>query len=258
MNGKRILWRGLAPMESRDAPAVTDADLALINQYVPDGEPRATLDDVYVRSAMVCNDMVDHYSTRFTPDALRQIATLLPCANVMRNHNEWQSGDLPIGRIYFAELVTDPQGVNWVRAKFYWEKGTEHGDAMARKIALGIWREVSLSWWMESFTNNIDGKPFDESPYYPGQELPDGQTVIGIMDDVVEVNEVSIVARGGQKNTSMGPARKDEADDAQSVRALVAAARSRVDASGDVGWFERLTQGRAPKRAGLPFWESSN
>jgi len=258
MNGNRILWRGVAQMESREAPKVNESDLALINLYVPEGEPRATLDDVYVRSAMVCNDMVDHYSTRFTLDALREIVRLLPGCNVMRNHNEWASGDLPIGRIYYAELVTDAQGVNWVRAKFYWEKGTDCGDEMARKIALGIWREVSLAWWMRSFTNSVDGKPFDESPYYPGQELPDGQTVIGIMDDIEEVCEVSIVARGGQVGTSMGPARKDAEQDALSVRSLIAAARSRVDAAPKAGWFERMKQGEGQKRQGLPFWAEKN
>lgn len=225
MNGKRILWRGSAAYETRadGEVAVSEADLAAINLLVPAGEPRATADSVYVRSAMVCNDMVDHYSTRFTANALTQIAKLLPGANLMRNHNEHESGDLPIGRIFAAQTLTDAQGVNWVRAKFYWARGTQFGDMMASNIALGIWREVSLSWWMESFTNSVDGKPFSESPYYPGQELPDGQIVVGIMDNVVEVNEVSIVARGGQIGTSMGPARTKPQE---TVRDLVIAARA--------------------------------
>jgi hypothetical protein len=102
---------------------------------------------------------------------------------------------------------------------------------MAKRIALGLWREVSLSWWMSSFTNSIDGQPMDESPYYPGQELPDGQTVVGIMDDVQELNEFSIVARGGQKNTSVNPVRSDCRD----VLEMARSARSRVMEQGRFG-----------------------
>lgn len=220
---KRI---GSASLEKRSMEPTAD-DLALIAAQVPEGWSAPTSADVYVASALVCNDLVDHYSTRFTPEALAEIVALLPGTNVMRNHNEYGSDDLPIGRCFAAELVQMPDGL-YVRARWYWERGTEDGDTMAKKISLGIWREVSLSWWMKSFTNSIDGKPFDESPYYAGQELNDGQTVVGIMSDVVELNEFSIVARGGQKNTSINPVR--EKGDALDVVQVIAAGRSRVHA----------------------------
>jgi hypothetical protein len=220
---RKLLKRsGRAMFEQRAGLAASGDDLKLIAAQVPAGWPAPSEADVYVASALVCNDMVDHYSTRFTEAALEQIVALLPGTNVLRNHSEYGSSDLPIGRCFAAEIVRQADGI-YVRARFYWERGTEFGDDMAKRIALGIWREVSLSWWMSSFTNSIDGQPFDESPYYPGQELPDGQTVVGIMDDVVEVNEFSIVARGGQKNTSMNPARSDG-----DVLELVQAARSRA------------------------------
>lgn len=238
----RILWKGAASIETRAFVEPTESELALVNRWTASGA--ATAGEVYLCSAMVCNDVVDHYSTRFTARALEQIAALLPGVNLMRNHNEYGSEDLPIGRIYAAELVTigDAQ---WVRARFYWERGTPDGDAMAKRISLGIWREVSLSWWMRSFTNDVDGKPVSESPYYPGQQLPDGRVVVGIMDDVTEVNETSIVPRGGQKGTSIGDVRG--ADD-PSVFGAVAAARAR-QAGVDVeraDWFARYGRREQP------------
>jgi len=217
---------GTATLEQRGATPISDDLLALVNQYAPAGEAMLTAEDVYVRSAMVCNDIVDHYSTRFTERALGQIVELLPGVNMMRNHNEYASSDLPVGRFIKAELVRDG-GRTFVRAWFYYLKGDEFGDQMERYIRSGIWREVSISWWMKSFTCDVDGKPVGESSYYPGQELTDGRTVVGIMDDVVEVNEVSLVARGGQKETSIKGAKSGvEADD---IRNLVAAARSRIE-----------------------------
>lgn len=243
MKQDRILWRGVAQLDTRSLATATTDDLTLINAYTASGA--ATADDVYVCSALVCNDQVDHYSTRFTERALEQIAGLVPGANLMRNHNEWASGDLPIGRVFRAERV-DLGGVRWVRVWLYWERGTAEGDAMAKRVSLGIWREVSLSWWMRSFTNSVDGRPFDESPYYPGQELPGGEIVIGIMDDVTEVNEVSVVARGGQKGTKLGEVRGADDEDVRD-RVLAMRARSRgVDVEA-AGAFARYSQRPQPK-----------
>jgi hypothetical protein len=211
-------------IETRANMEPAEGDLELIARQIPDGWPAPGAGDVYVASALVCNDLVDHYSTRFTEGALEQIVKLFPGTNLMRNHDEFSGSALPIGRAFAAETVRLADGL-YVRVRFYWERGTAFGDEMARKIALGLWREVSLSWWMKSFTNSIDGKPFDESPYYAGQELPDGQTVVGVMDDVVELNEFSIVPRGGQKNTSMNPVRGVSSED---VLEMVAASRARV------------------------------
>ena len=231
---KQLMRRHMsARLESRANLDPEDADLAAIARFVPEGFPAPTRDDVYVASALVCNNLVDHYSTQFTENALRQIVELLPGTNLMTNHDEHSGRALPVGRAYAAELVDGADG-KYVRARFYWERGTEDGDTMAKKISLGIWREVSLSWWMASFTNSIDGAPMDESPYYAGQKLPDGQTVVGIMDEVVEVNEFSLVPRGGQKNTSIGPARSGEV---VSIEGVLQAARARAERREGLGRY---------------------
>ena len=240
MEPKLIRRSGRAVFEKRASFDASEEDLKLVQRWMPEGVTLGP-DEIYVASALVCNDLVDHYSTQFTDRALTQIAELIPGVNVMRNHNEYSSDDLPIARAFAAERVKLPDG-NYVRSRFYWERGTACGDEMAKKIRLGIWRETSLSWWMRSFTNSIDGEPFDESPYYPGQEF-EGVTVIGIMDDVVEVNEWSIVARGGQKNTSMSPTR--DGYGGADVLALVAAARSRnLRESGFTKFFQKESRNR--------------
>lgn len=233
MNDRTKLVRKLASARFDAVPetTATDADLAAINRLIPAGFARATAEDVHVRSAMVCNDLVDHYHTRFTVEALGEIVALINGdpngVNLMRNHNEYASDDLPIGRLFRADLVV-ADGMTSVRAWFYWERGTEDGDEMARKIALGIWREVSISWWMSSFVCSVDGKPFSESDYYAGQELENGTVVVGIMSGIEEINEVSIVSRGGQKQTSIQPARERGVAAAEAdVDGLVLASRMR-------------------------------
>lgn len=212
----RKIGRALIQQERAATPSADD--LALINAYAvePLGEG-----DVWVRSAMICNDIVDHYDTQFTRRALVQIAELVPGVNLMRNHNEWQSDDLPVGRFFKAEVVDDG-GQKWVRGWFYVLRNDDFGDKCERYVAAGIWREVSVSWWMRSFVSSGDGKSMSETEYPPGSTLPNGEKAVGIMDDVVEVNEVSLVARGGQKGTSIR-ARGDEC-----VEAILAARARRA------------------------------
>lgn len=192
----------------------SDDALAKVARWVPEGFPRPTAETVRTFSAVVCNNLVDYYSTEFTDRALGQIALLVPGSNGMRNHDAgWSLEALPVCRYYDAFTREIPgvltrtggQAIEVV-GSFYHERGTEFAEMMAKRIMLGIWREVSLSWWMRLFTNSIDGKPFDESPYYAGQVFEDGTVCIGIMDDVMEVEEISLVPRGGQKGTSIGPA----------------------------------------------------
>ena len=48
-------------------------ELGLVNRV---SESSLTADEVYVRSGIVCNNLVDYYSTRFTDRALSQIVDL--------------------------------------------------------------------------------------------------------------------------------------------------------------------------------------
>ena len=124
-------------LEQRAGLDPTLEDLELIAKWVPIGWPAPDSKAVYAASALVCNNLVDHYSTKFTDRALEQIAALLPGTNVLRNHNEgFNSDDLPIARAFGAEIVRQSDGL-YVRARFYWERGTSFGEDMAKRIALG-------------------------------------------------------------------------------------------------------------------------
>lgn len=224
-----------SPVE-RERTAPDDELLSLINRYAL--EP-LTAEDVYIRSTYFCNNKIDYYRTRFTDPAVRQNSELVVGGNMMVNHNEGGPLDLPIAR-FIKGAVVEREGDLWGRGWFYYPRNDDYGEKMERMIRGGWWQQVSLAWWMRSFTNSVDGKPMNESPYYPGQILADGTEVIGIMDDIVEVDEVSLVARGGQIGTSIGarsiPPRQEVSeylrgvvsDRSFEVGELIGAQRSRV------------------------------
>lgn len=202
-------------------------------------------DDVHIRSGIVCNNLVDHYSTQFTDRALQQIVDLWnhphSAPNWHRQHDSYSAeGGLPIGRGFMAELERmgpdAPElrmGVEatGVRGWWYYPKNDPIGDQIDRWVRMKIWRELSLAWWMRSYTCDVDGKDVEgESDYFPGQVLENGRIVIGIMDDVVELSEFSLVSRGGQLATSIDGAKSG----GHTVAGAIASARARVESRGGV------------------------
>lgn len=192
-----------------DRTAPNDSLLAEVNRL---SEQTLTAADVYIRSGAVCNNQVNHNGSRFTDRALDQIAALFNegDTNWHKQHDVYSTqGGLPLGRAFKAAVEPMPgyEGGKQVRVWWYYLKGDPEGDRCERYIAAQIWRELSISCWVRSFTADVDGKRIgygDEcSDYYPGQKLSDGRVVVGIMDDVIELEEFSLVSRGAEIETTI-------------------------------------------------------
>lgn len=180
---------------------ISDEDLALINHYALRALSR---EDVIVRSALVANDQVDSYFTRFSKGALDLIAQMLPGTPVMRNHGTWSSDDLPVG-IWFRSDVEERDGANWVRGWFYMVR-EPLTDSIGARMDGGVIREVSLSWMMRAIDvkcsicgrNEMD--PLCD--HVPGLDY-NGALCVWDMTNVRSVEEASLVWKGGQYGTKI-------------------------------------------------------
>lgn len=184
------------------APSLASEDfLAVINREAPVAQSASS---VYIRSALVCNDQPDSYFTQFTPDALRQIAPLLIGKPVLRNHQGYDSEDLPVGKWIDASVVVR-EGVTWVRGTFFMVQEPQ-SDILVRRIDAGIIDEVSISWYIGELRCSIcDQNPYGEMStctHCPGMTY-DGRVCIDIMPSVREVCEASLVWKGGQYGTDL-------------------------------------------------------
>lgn len=249
--GKREGFSELIRCAVGERTAPSDALLAAVNELA---EAKLTADDVYIRSGAVCNDQLNHNDCRFTPAALGQIVALFNRAetNWHRQHDVYSAnGGLPIGRAFRAALEPMPSvaGGQQVRVWWYYLKGDPEGDRCERYIAAQIWRELSIACWVRSFTADVDGKPIGygdgKSDYYPGQVLSDGRVVVGIMDDVIELEEFSLVSKGAEIGTTI------EGAEVYSTQHAVALSRGghakRPGPDGFAAWFNG---GAAAKQGG--------
>lgn len=187
-----------------------EALVAKINALDP-APPRAlAASDVRIYCALVANDQVDAYYTRFSLQALEQVARGIVGMPALRNHNSWQSGDLPVAR-WFAGEVVNIGGVNWARCWNYMSASADDYEArlLGARIDAGILREVSLSWYQDSMKCSICGRSLwgSDCPHMPGvTDDASGQMCVGEMDSIRSVEEASLVWKGGQYGTEIEPA----------------------------------------------------
>jgi len=207
----RLLNRAAVPGTEAADGALSPEDLALINRLAP---RELTADEVYVRSMYLCSDQVCAADWgRFTGNALRRICDLVVGRAVLRGHDR---ASLPLARFYRAEVVPRSGEANadtgeaaqWVRAWFYWLRGTTGARDLLLNIDGGVYREVSISWRYRTAACSICGDDIRVCEHTPGRSY--GERVCHfVVDDVVDVLEGSLVYRGAESQALLAGARDE-------------------------------------------------
>lgn len=170
------------------------------------GNPDMSADQVHVRGMWLCNSKRDHYYSKFSMQALADIAEMLPDRPVMCAHDY---RTLPVGRFFHAERTYRNSGAAkqddyWVKGLFYIPRDAE-GDAIVRRIDMGIYREVSAGWRCLEANCTLCGNPINDRHacgHVPGEVYEEGLCDFQF-DGVTAVLEGSLVFAGGQKDTGL-------------------------------------------------------
>lgn len=190
-------------------PLSIDEERSLKEKHLPTVQALAATgvgaDDFHLRGMYLCNSARDYYYSRFTVGALDEIAGMLVGRPVMVGHNY---GTLPVGRFVTGKRIeregrAPKRDRWWVEGLFYLPRDAE-GDAIAKRIDQGIYREVSIGWRCLDATCNIcrnDIRDRDRCEHIPG-ELYDQGLCEYQFSGITAVLEGSLVFAGGQKDTS--------------------------------------------------------
>jgi len=184
-------------------------------------------DDVFVRGANICNNVIDYYDSRFTEKALRQIARLIPGAPMTRGH---QMDHWAYAATFDADVLENEKAksqrlkelrdvglADWVRGLFFWPKAASWANDLRVRIDGGLTREVSAHWRFEKATCSICSEDIRRCPHMPGEEYENADKTKSRcfyeMEQVTEYLETGFVVRGGQKNTAIwGPGMEEAAE----------------------------------------------
>lgn len=173
-----------------------DDDLAKINKQTI--EP-LTDEQVFRYSGVCSNDNMDSYFTRMDPQTTLQnyVRDLQNGVALLEGHNHDKN---PYGRSFDAQMIGDGQ-VNSVRGYWYLIRGLQMNggstDSFIKAITGGIIRDMSVGFGGPDieYVCSADGKDLWESPFWPGDEDPDGNRVFYWIKNA-RLIEVSTVFKG--------------------------------------------------------------
>ncbi len=235
--GIGILQRSAEANPPQPDDNVSEEDLARINRL-----SRVPLkgEDVYVRSMYLCSDRLCPTDWgRFTRTALSQISDLVVGRAVLRGHDR---SSLPLARFFSADVVKRDGGsapglkeaapernepvqegaepaegpvqalgevneitrepTEWVRAWFYWLRGTTGAEDLRLNIDGGVYREVSISWRYRQARCSVCGDDIRRCGHTPGR-LYLGKRCFFEVDEVLDVLEGSFVYRGAEGDAAI-------------------------------------------------------
>lgn len=129
-----LLHKSFSAEHTKIAPK--PSDLEAIQKHAPTPVDEEA---VFVGHMTVCNDSVDRSHERFTRAYLKRFAETLPGKALMPGHNY---GELPIGRIYDAEVRKTGEG-HELHARYYVDARDEK---TVRAIELGVYKDVSIGF----------------------------------------------------------------------------------------------------------------
>lgn len=249
----RVLCNRRSRLSRTAANGLAAGDLDKINEFaiVP-----LEADDVIVRTAYLANDQIDDEATRLLATAIDKTATLVPGAALMRNHdgNLGNSEGLPVGRWFKCWTEKDAAGAYWDVGKYYMVR-EPMTESLARRADGGVISEVSLNWYTR--VRDIRCSICEENPYDPRSRCEHapgrkyGQRMCSLDQlDVLSVEEVSLVWKGGKTGTSIEM--PDDARGALSMSRLASERRQQFAPSAPnadhlAAWWEE--DRHAPMRA---------
>ncbi len=172
-------------------------------------------DDVFVRSMYLCSDQPCECDwSRFTVNALEQIATLVVGQSVITGHDR---RSLPLARFFKAEVIeregSDGRSMHWVQAWFYWLRQTSGAVDLLLNIDGGIYREVSIAWRYRHWACSICGEADGSCAHRPG-EIVAGERCLRVIDEIVDVLEGSLVYKSADAGATLARSIGDPVPDA--------------------------------------------
>lgn len=166
--------------------AVSAEDLALINSHTL---RELTAEEVFVFRIAACDDQIDRDGERFTLQALQQMSKLLVGRPMLLDHN-W-SASAQTARIYAGGVeATEDRSRLVLRAYI---PRLESSAAVIDAIETGILKEVSVGVGVRQVICSICGEDLYRCSHIKGRDY-DGEVCVGVLDNVEDAYEVSLVA----------------------------------------------------------------
>lgn len=194
-----------------ESASVSEETLEKINRYT---KKNLSADEVYVFSAVLCDNEIDRDGERFSVDALYALAPLFAGKTAILNHSMDASDQS--ARTFETQVMVDSarktacgEDYTYILAHSYLPRIAKN-DMLIAEIDAGIKKEVSVGCAVEKRVCSICGADERQNPCaHRRGKVYDGKVCHYILDKPTDAYEWSFVAVPAQKNAGVTKAFRD-------------------------------------------------
>ncbi len=162
-------------------------------------------DDIIVRKVRLAGDKVDAYGGRFHRQDLPRLLEMIQGLPLLIGHRKDTVG---VAR-FFNGGIEDYEGASYVVPRFYWLKRHSGAEDLRVSIDGGLVNEASLSFTFRKPTCSVCGEDIRTCLHQVGKRyLNAAEPCFYYYDDIVRINEGSLVYRGAEPGTGIELDRK--------------------------------------------------
>lgn len=195
-----------------EAESITEDDLKLINAY---SRKRLKADDVFVFSAVLCDNEIDRDFERFSVESLKTLAELFVGKTAIKNHS--MNSEDQSARTFKTELITDENRKNSLGEPYVYLKAYSYiprikkYESLIEEIESGIKKEVSISCCVSKSICSVCKTDLRQSAcHHKRGKSYNGKLCYCELNDPLDAYEWSFVAVPAQKNAGVVKSFKDK------------------------------------------------
>lgn len=194
-----------------ESSSISDETLEKINRFT---KKKLSADEVYVFSAVLCDNEIDRDGERFSVQALYALAPLFEGKTAILNHS-MDAADQS-ARTFETQVVVDStrktacgENYTYLLARSYLPRIAKN-ETLIAEIDAGIKKEVSVGCAVAKRICSVCGADERQSPCgHRRGKTYDGKTCHYILDEPTDAYEWSFVAVPAQKNAGVTKAFRD-------------------------------------------------
>lgn len=183
----------------------TDDDLVLINRY---SRKELKAEDVFVFSAVLCDNEIDRDFERFSVESLKKLATLFVGKTAIKNHS--MNCEDQAARTFKTEVIVDKENKNSLGEDYVYLKAycyiprIKKYESLIEEIEAGIKKEVSIGCSVEKSLCSICGADSRHTAcrHIKGKNY-NGKTCYRELQNPTDAYEWSFVAVPAQRNAGV-------------------------------------------------------
>jgi hypothetical protein len=157
-------------------------------------------DDIYIRKVRLAGDRIDAYGGRFRSEDLPGLLKLTEGLPLLIGHRK---DTLGVAR-FFNGGIENHDEAHYIVPRFYWLKKHSAAEDLKLSIDGGLVTQASISFSFRKPTCSICGEDIRTCAHQVGKTYPEAaEPCFYYYDDIVRVNEGSLVYKGAEPGTGM-------------------------------------------------------